>query len=87
MAENDANTPRPIVIDAGVRSKKAIKRLKKGKGKLILELQEAIDSIEAQLGDEAKGKQVIPVVVVYRRKTPTPAPRLPFPFPFPFRLR
>ncbi len=72
MAEETPGMHPPIVIDAGSRSKKAIKRLKKGKGKLLREVHEEVASVHEVLGDEIEGAEIIPVVVIYRRKVKRP---------------
>ena len=82
MAEQSSTPPPPVVIDGGVRSGKAIKRLKKGRGKLFRKVQKEVASVRALLGEEAKGKEIVPVVVLYRRKRKTPAIRLPLFPPF-----
>ena len=57
-----------VIIDLGSRRKKAIRDLKNGTGKLMLEVEQAIDHARASLPDEDKNKPIIPVVVIYRRK-------------------
>ena len=57
-----------IVIDLGRRSKKAIKRLKRGEGRLVHEVNQAVDQVRATLPETDKNKQIIPVVIVYRKK-------------------
>ena len=58
----------PVVIDAGKVRQKRIKDLKRGQGKLVLEVAEAVEQIRRGLGPEAEGKQIVPVVLVYRRR-------------------
>jgi hypothetical protein len=58
----------PIVIDVGKVRPKRIKDLKRGQGKLVLEVAEAVEQIRRGLGPEAAGKQLVPVVLVYRRR-------------------
>jgi hypothetical protein len=70
----------PIVLDLGKKKRKAIKDLKKGRGKLVEEVQAALSQMQASLGAEAEGKMILPVVVVYREKRKVP--RTPFPFRF-----
>jgi len=73
-----AVTP-PIVLDLGKTSRKKIKRLKKGRGPLLEDVQAAVAQVQEQLGAENSGKQIVPVVVLYRkrpRKTPRCLPRL-----------
>jgi hypothetical protein len=56
------------MVDLGKAKPKAIKELKRGGGKLHQAMVEAIGEIEFNLGDEAAGKTVLPVVVVVERK-------------------
>ena len=58
----------PIVLDLGRVKRKQIKRLKQGTGPLLDEVHEAIASVRDELGDEAEGKELMPVVLLYRRK-------------------
>ncbi len=68
----------PIVLDLGKKKRKAIKDLKKGRGKLLEEVQAALAQMKVTLGAEAEGKTILPVIVVYRQKKKLP--RTPFPF-------
>jgi hypothetical protein len=58
----------PIVIDLGKVSKKQIRALKEGTGDLVDEVDEIMTRVREQLGDEAKGKELVPVVLLYKRK-------------------
>jgi hypothetical protein len=58
----------PIVIDAGKVRRKRIKDLKRGQGKLVAEVADAVEQVRRGLGDEALNKQFVPVVLVYRRR-------------------
>lgn len=58
----------PIIIDLGKRSGKKIRELKRGEGLFIEEVEPAIAQVKANLGKEADGKEIIPVVVIYQRK-------------------
>lgn len=62
----------PIVVNLGTVSRKSIRKLKRGEGKLEAEVQEVITQLRAQLGAEAKNKELVPIVVVYSRKTKRP---------------
>ncbi len=59
----------PVVIDAGKVRQKRIKELKRGQGKLAIEVADAVEQVRRGLGQEAAGKQIVPVVVVYRRRS------------------
>jgi len=58
----------PIVVDMGKVKRKAIKKLKRGRGKLIDETREVIAEVEAHLGDEAEGKELLPVIILFEKK-------------------
>ncbi len=57
----------PVIVDLGKRKRKAIKDLKRGKGALLLEVEDAITHARSAL-PEGEQKAVIPVVVLYRKK-------------------
>ena len=67
MAE-DTDATDPIVIDLGKTRRKWIKQLKQGRGQLLDEVQQAIGEVRARLGEEAKDKEFVPVVLLYSRK-------------------
>jgi hypothetical protein len=59
----------PIVIDLGKKKKKRINDLKSGRGPLVHEVAQVINEVRANLGDDAGNKQLVPVVLIYRKKT------------------
>lgn len=66
----DAATP--IVIDLGKVKRKQVKRLKRGEGPLVEEVQQVVAGVRERLGAEAEGKELLPVVVLYQRKRKRP---------------
>lgn len=61
-----AETSRPmVVVDLGKTSAKKIRQLKKGKGKLIDEVNDALELAGA---NSLTDKQLVPIVFVYRQK-------------------
>jgi hypothetical protein len=58
----------PVVIDLGKTRRRRIRRLKRGRGKLVIEAQQAVAELRLSLGAEAAGKEFVPVVIVYRQK-------------------
>ena len=58
----------PIIIDLGKVKRKRIKALKKGRGRLVDEVAEVLEEVRASLGDDGAGKQLVPIVMIYRRK-------------------
>jgi len=61
----------PIIVDVGRTSRANIRDLKRGRGRLLDDVKEAMDEVTTSLGADADGKQLIPVVLVYRRKART----------------
>ncbi len=73
MDENTQTTPQatpPIIVDMGRQKAKNLKELKKGEGKLLEDVQEVLDQVQEQLGDRIKGQTILPVVILYEKKTP-----------------
>ena len=58
----------PIILDVGKASRKRVRQLKQGRGKLLSDVQDALAEVTSTLGEQAEGKQLVPVVLVYRRK-------------------
>jgi hypothetical protein len=58
----------PIIMEIGKAKKKDIKNVSRGQGKIMGDLQDAMSEVTAQLGDQADGKQLVPVVLVYKKK-------------------
>lgn len=59
----------PIIIDLGKAKRRVIKRLKRGTGKAMDEVQQAIAEVRASLGPEGANREIVPVVLIYRKKT------------------
>jgi hypothetical protein len=72
MAEESVQTStemtQPIVIDLGKQKNRAVKNLKKGKGKLWGEVLDVVAEVKDRLGAEADGKVLIPIVMIYCEK-------------------
>lgn len=63
------DVPTPVIVDLGSRKKKLIKRLKRGRGKLMGEVALAIEQVRGNLSDgDQGGNQVVPVVLIYKKK-------------------
>jgi hypothetical protein len=58
----------PIIIDLGKEKKGRIKDLKRGRGRLMAEIAGVINEVRAGLGEGADGHQLIPVVLIYKKK-------------------
>jgi hypothetical protein len=59
--------PSPLVVDLGSKSRKQIKRLRNGRGKLLAQVEDCVDDLKAT-GDIAPTVQPILVVVKQKRK-------------------
>jgi Family of unknown function (DUF6200) len=68
VAEPLQDIPSPVIVDLGSRSKKAINRLKNGEGKLMTEVALAIDQVRGSLPEADQDKQIIPVLIIYKKK-------------------
>lgn len=58
----------PVIIDLGKIRAKKVKQLKKGQGPYLDEVMPAIEQVKAELGKEIDGKEILPVIVLYRRR-------------------
>jgi len=58
----------PIILDLGKKKRRALKDLKRGRGRLIDDVEQSLEEIRASLGSELEGKQLVPIVIVYKRK-------------------
>lgn len=63
---------RPIVVDLGKRKRKDLDALDRGFGPAADEVQEAVEGLREALGEEAADLDIVPVVVVYKRKRRRP---------------
>lgn len=59
----------PIIIDLGKKRRKAIRDLKRGHGKLMDEVYDAVDQVRARMGADAAKKELLPVVLIYKKKS------------------
>ncbi len=58
----------PIILDLGKASRKKVRQLRNGRGTLLGDVQDAVSEVTTAMGEEADGKQLVPVVLLYRRK-------------------
>jgi hypothetical protein len=63
-----AEVTAPIIVSLGKKKRKVIKRLKRGKGRAMDEVMDVVEQVQANLGAQAEGKILVPVVVIYRQK-------------------
>ena len=59
---------RPVIVNLGSARRKRIKELKRGTGKLMDRVRNAVDVAAADLSREGDTNKLLPVVVLYRRK-------------------
>jgi len=71
--EKPAEMTQPVVIDLGKHKSKRIKELKDGEGKLWDDMLAVVEEVKEMLGEDANGKLIIPVVLIYQQR---PKPRL-----------
>lgn len=69
QTEATTDVTHPIIIDLGKQRPKKIKKLKRGKGKLWDEVVDVINEVSEQLGEDAEGKTIVPLILVYRKKS------------------
>lgn len=79
--ESSAPGATPIVIDLGKKKKKYIKDLKRGRGKLMTEVSEAVNEVRLGLGEDPSN-QLAPVVLIYQQKRKGKKRRRNMFFPF-----
>ncbi len=58
----------PVVVTLGKQSRKRIRQLKRGRGKLIKEVSDVVEQVRAGFGQQGEDKVFVPVVLVYRRR-------------------
>jgi hypothetical protein len=70
---------RPVLIELGKVKRKTLRQFRRGRGSLVADVQQALTEVRQGLGAEAAGKELVPIVLVYRRKE---GRRLRLPFPW-----
>lgn len=59
----------PIIMEMGNRKKSAVRDLKRGSGRMMDEVEQTLEEVRQGLGDQAEGKEFVPIVMIYRRKS------------------
>ncbi|HXT21476.1 MAG TPA: hypothetical protein VN811_05715 [Thermoanaerobaculia bacterium] len=79
-----ATTTPPIIIDLGKIGKKKVRQFKEGRGEIAAEVQQILNETRANLGADAAGKELVPIVLVYKQKKRggRGGKKLGLPFPF-----
>lgn len=68
--DTPAEVSRPIIIDLGKQKRKRVKDLKAGTGTLWTEVHTVLDEVKTTLGQDADGKVLVPVVMIYKEREP-----------------
>ena len=66
--EKEVEVTEPIIINLGKQKRKRIKKLLKGRGKLLDEVDDVVVEVASLLGEELEGKVILPLVLVYKKK-------------------
>ncbi len=61
----EADEPSPVVVDLGKKKKKAIKRLRRGEGRLVADVARVIDELKSA---GTVGASAQPIIVVVKEK-------------------
>ena len=64
---SDVECTPPLVVKVGKATRKQIKKLGSGEGRLARKVNDAVEAVRAELGAEAEGKILVPVAVIIRR--------------------
>ena len=57
-----------IVVNFGKVSRSSLKKLRRGRGKLMTELDEVLAQVKHEIGSEIEGREIVPVVLVCQKK-------------------
>jgi len=69
IKEGQVETAPAVVVDLGKKSRKKVKKLRKGKGPLLEDVDDAIAQLRS---DGSIGEDAVPVIVVVRQKEKNP---------------
>ena len=69
IKEEQVETAPAVVVDLGKKSRKKVKKLRKGKGPLLEDVDDAIAQLRS---DGSIGEGAVPVIVVVRQKEKNP---------------
>ncbi len=59
----------PIIIDLGKKKRRTLKSLRRGRGRLMDEVEQTVQEVRAGLSPEdAVGKELVPIVIIYKKK-------------------
>jgi hypothetical protein len=58
----------PILVDLGKIKRKVVRQYREGRGELVDEVRAVLDETQRNLGADAAGKTLVPIVLVYEKK-------------------
>jgi len=67
----------PVVVDLGKQKNKDLRALKNGEGPLMHDVSRVVDEVRAR-SSELANKELVPVVVLYRKKPKKSSKMFPF---------
>jgi len=67
----------PVVVDLGKQKSKTLKALKNGEGPLMQDVARVLEEVRAK-SPELASKELVPVVILYRKKPKGKSGMLPF---------
>jgi hypothetical protein len=59
----------PIILDLGKKKKRQLRDLKRGRGRLMDDVEETLEEVRANLGAQAQDKELVPVIMIYKKKS------------------
>lgn len=74
--ESNVTTVEATIIKVGKQRKRRIRQLKRGEGRLAQKVDLTLGQVTSMLGEELEGKKVIPVILLYRKKSSRGGKRL-----------
>lgn len=83
VENSETEMTQPVIIDLGKQKAGRLKALKNGEGKLWEEVLVVVEEVKEMLGEEADGKILVPVVLIYQEKPkrqPQRLERMIFPY-------
>jgi hypothetical protein len=78
VADNAA--VQPFIVNLGSQRRKRIKALKRGHGRLMRDVADAVEQVRVTLGDAGHNRLLLPVVFIYKQKRKGSKNLLGFPF-------
>jgi hypothetical protein len=64
----EAEGVRPVLVDLGSVRGRTVREFKEGCGPLVDDVQQVLAEVRQNLGPEAATKELVPIVLIYRRK-------------------